>query len=195
MQAHKDSCDASVEEIAKVVSDSQKRVQDKRPGSPKFIVYISNLQPIAALKFIELPAMGKAAPRPNPHHSTTEPTRAHSISTPNLNQAGERASNESLSPRDQKSFGSTHFRSTALRPAISKPLRAANKTNPRCHCRHNAVPRRFPQPTDDTMSSKNPIRLPPLRVLRVRNPNRSEPNPCLTIMSSVLGTSRCPFFA
>ncbi|KAG7284960.1 hypothetical protein NEMBOFW57_009576 [Staphylotrichum longicolle] len=37
------------------------------------------------------------------------------------------------------------------------------------------------------MSSKNPIRLPPLRVLRVRNPNRSEPNPCLTIMSSVLG--------
>jgi hypothetical protein len=42
------------------------------------------------------------------------------------------------------------------------------------------------------MSSKNPIRLPPLRVLRVRNPNRSEPNPCLTVMSSVLGTSIAP---
>ncbi|KAK4466966.1 hypothetical protein QBC42DRAFT_43001 [Cladorrhinum samala] len=36
------------------------------------------------------------------------------------------------------------------------------------------------------MSSNKPIRLPPLRVLRVRNPNRPEPNPCLTIMSSVL---------
>ncbi|KAK4161684.1 hypothetical protein QBC43DRAFT_323082 [Cladorrhinum sp. PSN259] len=36
------------------------------------------------------------------------------------------------------------------------------------------------------MSSKQPIRLPPLRVLRVRHPNRPEPNPCLTIMSSVL---------
>jgi hypothetical protein len=37
------------------------------------------------------------------------------------------------------------------------------------------------------MTNKNPIRLPPLRVLRVRQPNRAEPNPCLTIMSSVLG--------
>jgi hypothetical protein len=36
------------------------------------------------------------------------------------------------------------------------------------------------------MSSKNPIRLPPLRVLRVRHPNRAESNPCVTVMSSVL---------
>ena len=31
------------------------------------------------------------------------------------------------------------------------------------------------------------MRLPPLRTLRVRNPNQSEGNPCVTIMSSVLG--------
>ncbi|KXX75116.1 hypothetical protein MMYC01_208891 [Madurella mycetomatis] len=36
------------------------------------------------------------------------------------------------------------------------------------------------------MSTKNPIRLPPLRKLRVRHPTRAEPNPCLTVMSSVL---------
>ncbi|KAK0630420.1 hypothetical protein B0T17DRAFT_490069 [Bombardia bombarda] len=36
------------------------------------------------------------------------------------------------------------------------------------------------------MSNKNPIRLPPLRVLRVRHPNRSETNPCVLVMSSVL---------
>ncbi|KAL2266806.1 hypothetical protein VTJ83DRAFT_6158 [Remersonia thermophila] len=36
------------------------------------------------------------------------------------------------------------------------------------------------------MTNRNPIRLPPLKVLRVRNPNRHEPNPCLNIMSSVL---------
>ncbi|KAK4101204.1 mitochondrial ribosomal protein 10 [Parathielavia hyrcaniae] len=34
--------------------------------------------------------------------------------------------------------------------------------------------------------TQKPIRLPPLRSLRVRQPNRHEPNPCLTIMSSVL---------
>ncbi|KAI3394664.1 hypothetical protein diail_2474 [Diaporthe ilicicola] len=31
-----------------------------------------------------------------------------------------------------------------------------------------------------------PMRLPPLRVLRVRNPNKQEGNPCVPIMSSVL---------
>ncbi|EOO01736.1 putative 37s ribosomal protein mrp10 protein [Phaeoacremonium minimum UCRPA7] len=36
-------------------------------------------------------------------------------------------------------------------------------------------------------SVKKPMRLPPLRTLRVRNPNQSEGNPCVTIMSSVLG--------
>lgn len=35
-----------------------------------------------------------------------------------------------------------------------------------------------------------PIRLPPLKALRVRNPNRPEENPCVAIMSSVLSTSR-----
>ena len=37
------------------------------------------------------------------------------------------------------------------------------------------------------MSSRNPIRLPPLKVLRVHNTSRTEPNPCVAIMSSVLG--------
>jgi hypothetical protein len=37
------------------------------------------------------------------------------------------------------------------------------------------------------MTNKNPIRLPPLRVLRVRHANRAEANPCVTVMSSVLG--------
>ncbi|KAK4152304.1 hypothetical protein C8A00DRAFT_44608 [Chaetomidium leptoderma] len=36
------------------------------------------------------------------------------------------------------------------------------------------------------MTNKNPMRLPPLRVLRIRQPNRPEPNPCMTVMSSVL---------
>ncbi|KAB5585094.1 mitochondrial ribosomal protein 10 [Coniochaeta sp. 2T2.1] len=31
-----------------------------------------------------------------------------------------------------------------------------------------------------------PIRLPPLKALRVRNPNRPEENPCVAVMSSVL---------
>ncbi|KAL2259433.1 hypothetical protein VTK26DRAFT_6897 [Humicola hyalothermophila] len=34
--------------------------------------------------------------------------------------------------------------------------------------------------------ANKPIRLPPLRVLRVRQPNRPEPNPCLPVMTSVL---------
>ncbi|KAF3765397.1 mitochondrial ribosomal protein 10 [Cryphonectria parasitica EP155] len=34
--------------------------------------------------------------------------------------------------------------------------------------------------------AKKPMRLPPLRVLRVRNPNKQEGNPCITVMSSVL---------
>lgn len=35
-----------------------------------------------------------------------------------------------------------------------------------------------------------PMRLPPLRVLRVKNPNKQEGNPCLPIMSTVL----CEYF-
>lgn len=34
-----------------------------------------------------------------------------------------------------------------------------------------------------------PMRLPPLKVLRVRNPNKPEINPCVTVMSTVLSTS------
>lgn len=33
-----------------------------------------------------------------------------------------------------------------------------------------------------------PMRLPPLKRLRVHNPKREVENPCLAIMSSVLGT-------
>ena len=36
---------------------------------------------------------------------------------------------------------------------------------------------------------QKPIRLPPMKVLRVRNPNFKQENPCVTVMSSVLGTS------
>ncbi|TPX12927.1 uncharacterized protein E0L32_006572 [Thyridium curvatum] len=35
-------------------------------------------------------------------------------------------------------------------------------------------------------AGKTPMRLPPLKVLRVRNPNQKETNPCLNVMSSVL---------
>lgn len=38
-----------------------------------------------------------------------------------------------------------------------------------------------------TMPHK-PIRLPPLEVLRVKNPKRNPKNPCTVVMSSVLGT-------
>ncbi|KAJ4412530.1 40S ribosomal protein mrp10 [Gnomoniopsis sp. IMI 355080] len=31
-----------------------------------------------------------------------------------------------------------------------------------------------------------PMRLPPVKVLRVKNPNRTTTNPCVTLMSSVL---------
>lgn len=37
------------------------------------------------------------------------------------------------------------------------------------------------------------IRLPPLKTLRVHNPKRQPENPCIAIMSSVLGKMR-PFF-
>jgi hypothetical protein len=37
-----------------------------------------------------------------------------------------------------------------------------------------------------------PMRLPPLKQLRVRRPNAGEANPCLTIMSAVLCTSPFP---
>ncbi|EGS22442.1 mitochondrial 37S ribosomal protein mS37 [Thermochaetoides thermophila DSM 1495] len=36
------------------------------------------------------------------------------------------------------------------------------------------------------MTNRNPMRLPPLPQLRVRNPNKPEPNPCLGVMTSVL---------
>lgn len=36
-------------------------------------------------------------------------------------------------------------------------------------------------------SAKTPIKLPPLRVLRVKNPNQREGNPCVQVLSSVLG--------
>ncbi|KAI6351775.1 hypothetical protein MCOR25_009750 [Pyricularia grisea] len=35
-------------------------------------------------------------------------------------------------------------------------------------------------------SVKKPMRLPPLKALRVRNPDVKEVNPCLAVMSSVL---------
>ncbi|PSR75153.1 mitochondrial ribosomal protein 10 [Coniella lustricola] len=34
--------------------------------------------------------------------------------------------------------------------------------------------------------AKKPMRLPPLRVIRVRNPNKQESNTCIAAMSSVL---------
>ncbi|KAI1097478.1 mitochondrial ribosomal protein 10 [Jackrogersella minutella] len=35
-------------------------------------------------------------------------------------------------------------------------------------------------------ASQKPIRLPPLKILRVRNPNGQQERPCVTVMSSVL---------
>lgn len=37
------------------------------------------------------------------------------------------------------------------------------------------------------MVGQKPIRLPPLKTLRVHNPKRQVENPCIAIMSSVLG--------
>ncbi|KAF6820353.1 37s ribosomal protein mitochondrial [Colletotrichum musicola] len=34
--------------------------------------------------------------------------------------------------------------------------------------------------------AKKPVRLPPVKVLRVKNPNKQPPNPCIQLMSSVL---------
>ena len=68
-----------------------------------------------------------------------------------------------------------------FRPATPRQLNLDSSDGPdfaRCHCRNS---------TADTMTNKNPIRLPPLRVLRVRHANRAEANPCVTVMSSVLG--------
>ncbi|KZF24855.1 mitochondrial ribosomal protein 10 [Xylona heveae TC161] len=36
-------------------------------------------------------------------------------------------------------------------------------------------------------TTKAPMRLPPLPKLRVRHPNKTETNPCMAIMSSMLG--------
>ncbi|KAK3688954.1 hypothetical protein B0T22DRAFT_480187 [Podospora appendiculata] len=36
------------------------------------------------------------------------------------------------------------------------------------------------------MTNKTPMRLPPLKALRVKHPNKADPNPCLVVMSSVL---------
>lgn len=33
-----------------------------------------------------------------------------------------------------------------------------------------------------------PMRLPPVKVLRVKNPNKKPEQPCMQLMSSVLGT-------
>lgn len=40
-----------------------------------------------------------------------------------------------------------------------------------------------------TMAGQKPIRLPPVKSLRVRNPNKKAENPCISVMSSVLGES------
>lgn len=41
---------------------------------------------------------------------------------------------------------------------------------------------------------QKPMRLPPVRVLRVKNPNKQAERPCMQLMSSVLGTYSQPFF-
>lgn len=42
------------------------------------------------------------------------------------------------------------------------------------------------------MVGQKPIRLPPLKTLRVHNPQRKSENPCIAIMSNVLGRSSRP---
>ena len=46
----------------------------------------------------------------------------------------------------------------------------------------------IPSPTPTMSASQKPIRLPPLKILRVRNPNGKRERPCMSVMSSVLGT-------
>lgn len=45
-----------------------------------------------------------------------------------------------------------------------------------------------PKPQNATVQSVTHRPLPPLTKLRVRRPNKPETNPCLGLMSSVLGT-------
>lgn len=86
--------------------------------------------------------------------------------------------------RDLKSSGSTQILQRCDSD-LELDSQRRDAGNLRCHCRNNNSPQHpFAR---DNMTNKNPIRLPPLRVLRVRHPNRPESNPCLTVMSSVLG--------
>lgn len=52
------------------------------------------------------------------------------------------------------------------------------------------APRRASSQANSRTMAKKPMRLPPLRVLRVRNPNKQDGNPCVTVMSTVLGRYR-----
>lgn len=52
---------------------------------------------------------------------------------------------------------------------------------------HHTLGNNWSHPLHQFDMVQKPMRLPPLRVLRVRNPNKEAPNPCLPIMSSVLG--------
>ena len=139
------------------------------PGSPEFIVYISNSQPIAARQGMELSPKSKASPKEptkeTPHHRTGQ----------SLNQRYHHVTG--------KSFGST--------TAGCMPLAVAANTIPKTRDADAVAAITSPSPADRDlqakMSSKNPIRLPPLKRLRAHNTSRSEPNPCIAVMSSVLG--------
>ncbi|KAF6221480.1 hypothetical protein HO133_002336 [Letharia lupina] len=72
---------------------------------------------------------------------------------------------------------------------LSSPRSAALKTALRCINDNNSIPSVEPttMPPKGGSTKLAPPRLPPLPKLRVRRPNRPGENPCVGIMTSVLG--------
>lgn len=70
--------------------------------------------------------------------------------------------------------------SITSRSRVQSPRRRCRQFNPRSS---------LSTQNSATMAGRHkPIRLPPLKTLRVHDPKRSVENPCIAIMSSVLGT-------
>ena len=89
-----------------------------------------------------------------------------------------------LSPRSS-SITTLPARRPAVPPANPRPRATANSSI-EAQLRFSA---RCLVHTLPSMTGRHkPMRLPPLQTLRVHNPKRSVENPCIAIMSSVLGT-------
>lgn len=97
-------------------------------------------------------------------------------------------------PREELRFLFEAFRDPRRRQQTSQPPAqllstqtahrrsvASTLTTQRCHTDRHQSP--------IMTGTHKPMRLPPLKVLRVKNPNRQSEQPCMAIMSSVLGES------